>query len=176
MGRASICTSTNSSQLLAALDGSNRPSDPASPPFGEQLSKNAERTNSTAYQTTNLTTDHNHSAPTLTLSFPKYTTAIKSHGSRIKFGTLTVDNIINGSEFYTEDENDRYIRPYLTEADGTHFKIDGKKFDQYKLFASFEHIKAHVIESLRQQYHIQTMARVQTHGRQNVPMVRLRFT
>jgi hypothetical protein len=61
----------------------------------------------------------------------------------IQFGTLTasqltVDNIINGTRFCIEDENDQYIRPYLAEEDGTHFKFNGKKFDKYKFLASFE--------------------------------------
>jgi hypothetical protein len=34
-------------------------------------------------------------------------------------------------------ENDQYIHLYLTEEDGTHFKIDGKKFDRYEFLASF---------------------------------------
>jgi hypothetical protein len=42
------------------------------------------------------------------------------------FGPLTVDNIINGTRFYTEDENDQYIKPYLTSEDGPRFRIDGK--------------------------------------------------
>jgi hypothetical protein len=41
------------------------------------------------------------------------------------FGTLTVDDIINGTRFYTEDENDQYIRSYLTSDDGPRFRIDG---------------------------------------------------
>jgi hypothetical protein len=47
--------------------------------------------------------------------------AVNSYALWIKFGTLTVDNIINGSGFYTEDETDQYIHPYLTEEDGTYF-------------------------------------------------------
>jgi hypothetical protein len=57
------------------------------------------------------------------------------------------DNIINGTRFYTEDENDLYIRPYLTEEDGTHLKVNGKKFDRYNFLASFEKIIAHVIQT-----------------------------
>jgi hypothetical protein len=60
----------------------------------------------------------------------------------IRHALQTVDSIINGTRFYTEDENDQYIRPYLTEEDGTHFKINGKKFDRYGFLASFAKMKA----------------------------------
>jgi hypothetical protein len=44
---------------------------------------------------------------------------------------------MNGLGFLTEDENDQNIRPYLTEEDSTHVKIEGGKLVQI-LWASFE--------------------------------------
>jgi hypothetical protein len=142
MGRASICTSTNSSQLLAALDGSNRPSIPS---FWRAAVKEF-RANKF-----NRVSDHESNHRSQPLWTNPHTQPPKIyHGYKklwIKFGTFTVDNIINGSEFYTEDENDQNIRPYLTEEDGTHFKIDGKKLDRYKFLASYKKIKTHVTEA-----------------------------
>jgi hypothetical protein len=110
-----------SSQLLAALDGSNRSSIPS---FWRAAVKEFKANK------LNCIADHEFNHRSQPLWTNSHTQPPKIyHGYKklwIKFGTLTADNIINGSEFYTEDENDQYICPYLTEEDGTHFKIDEK--------------------------------------------------
>jgi hypothetical protein len=73
MGRASICTSTHSSQLLAALD--NKPS---LPPFWVEAVKEFRSNN------LNRIADHesNHRSQPLWTNTPGSTKAIKSYGSK----------------------------------------------------------------------------------------------
>eukprot|EP00962_Isochrysis_galbana_P050336 scaffold21757_cov183-Isochrysis_galbana.AAC.1 len=63
-------------------------------------------------------------------------------------GTLTVDNIIKSETegFFTDEDNDQYLTPYLTQIDGPKFRFDGKIYDRYKFLASWERIKSHVIQ------------------------------
>eukprot|EP00962_Isochrysis_galbana_P006092 scaffold1649_cov134-Isochrysis_galbana.AAC.9 len=72
------------------------------------------------------------------------------HGYRTVWqalGTLTVDNIVKSETdgFFTEEDNDQYLTPYLTQVDGPRFRFNGKIYDRYKFLASWEKIKSHVI-------------------------------
>jgi hypothetical protein len=97
MGRASICTSTHTSQLIKAID--NKPS---LPPFWIEAVKEFRLMKLNRIDDS----DANHRSQPLWTN-PHALPPKMYHAYRWlwqNFGTLKVDNIINGTRFYTEDE------------------------------------------------------------------------